>query len=289
MPTVSHVSHPVINHNPKPVPDPLTAGSWYLRLGWRVFPIMPAEGDKCACGLPDCASPGKHPVGHLVPRGFHDATDDPAVLAQWCALYPDLNIGIATGAVSGIFVLDIDPDHGGLESLSELEGRYGRMEHPTWAVMTGGGGLHLYFRHPGNPVPNSAGKLGPGLDVRGDGGYVLAPPSNHISGESYRWDAGGHPRTAQLRPAPPWLLARCQAARPEGNGRAPTLPDRVKDGERNNTLTSIAGTMRRRGFSEDAIVAALLIENKQRCNPPLPEHEVSAIATSVGRYAPEAV
>lgn len=269
------------------LPDPLTAGGWYIRLGWRVLPISPMEDGRCGCGDPSCPSPGKHPLASLAPHGLKDATDDPGVLAEWCALYPDLNLGIATGHVSGVFVLDIDPRHDGLESLAELEGRYGRMDHPTWAVMTGGGGLHLYFRHPGTPIPNSAGKLGPGLDIRGDGGYVLAPPSSHISGEFYRWDKGGHPRTATLHHAPPWLLARCQAARPEGNGRSAPLPDRVKDGERNNTLTSIAGTMRRRGFGEDAILAALLIENKQRCNPPLPDREVSAIAASVGRYAPE--
>jgi hypothetical protein len=109
---------------------------------------------------------------------------------------------VRTGAESGIVVLDIDPAHGGSRSIKALIDRHGDLSAVP-RVRTGSGGWHLFFAHPGEPVQNSASRLGAGLDVRGDGGYVIAPPSEHGSGGHYRWEI----EAMALPPLPDWLLA----------------------------------------------------------------------------------
>jgi len=122
-------------------------------------------------------------------------------VARWWRRWPSANIGLRTGAVSGLVVVDVDPGHGGAASIRALASRHpGLRDAPR--VRTGSGGWHLYFGHPGGVVPNSAGRLGPGLDVRGDGGYVIAPPSQHVSGGTYTWQSG---RLTDLPRLPTWL------------------------------------------------------------------------------------
>lgn len=148
----------------------LAAALSYARRGWPVFPCRPR---------------GKEP---LTAHGFKDATTDPATIRSWWQRWPDANVALATGRVSGLVVLDVDMDKGGLDSLRTLVDRFAGGELPEGpAVQTGGGGYHLYFAYPAAPVPCSAGKAGPGLDLRGDGGYVIAPPSVHPSGGRYTW------------------------------------------------------------------------------------------------------
>jgi putative DNA primase/helicase len=150
---------------------------------------------------------------------------------------------------------------------------------------------------------NSVGVLGPGVDVRADGGYVIVPPSRHRSGNFYRWAEGWHPACVDLALAPPWLIELGQRASTskmippdrlpiEGNvggNHLHSLPAVISEGQRNATLASLAGSMRRKGFGEAAILAALLVENAEHCDPPLPELEVARIARSIGRYAPAVV
>lgn len=151
--------------------------------------------------------------------------------------------------------------------------------------MTGTSGRHIYFEHPGRDVRNSAGKLGLGLDVRGDGGYVLLPGSVHRdTGRVYEWEVLHHPDEVPLAPVPLWLLALMTEA--GGRTTAVTADARIPEGQRNTTLASLAGSMRRRGMSQSEIEAALLEENAVRCNPPLPDDEVRRIAGSVARYEP---
>jgi hypothetical protein len=160
----------------------------YAEMDWPVFPVWnPSQDGGCACpkGL-DCPSPAKHPLGDLVPRGVKNATTDPDTIRNWWTRRPEANIGLATGKPSGLIVLDVDPDKGGFEALSALIRRYGPLPE-TFVVYTGGGGLHFYFNHPGGHVPNSSGTVGPGLDIRGDGGYVLLPPSVHATRRDYGW------------------------------------------------------------------------------------------------------
>jgi hypothetical protein len=127
-------------------------------------------------GAVDCASPGKHPrvawpAGQRV---------DAEQVQRWARRWPNANVGVIAGAVSDLLVLDVDPGHGGAESLARLESRYGALP-PTLTSHTGSGGLHIAFAHPGVRIGPSAGKLGPGLDVRGDRGLIVAPPSLHHS------------------------------------------------------------------------------------------------------------
>ena len=135
------------------------------RLGWAAFPT-------------DIKKQPMTPHGHL------DATTDANRLTEtWPA--PDANVGVATGAPSGFWVLDVDPRHGGDASLAALiERETGAVNvdlgtfFATWCVITPSGGMHLWWKLPkGVEVPCSAGDIGPGLDVRGDGGYVVVPPS----------------------------------------------------------------------------------------------------------------
>lgn len=187
----------------------------------------------------------------------------------------------APGRESGLLVLDVDGDEGA-DSLHELEHRHGELP-ATVEALTGGGGRHIYFAHPGGTHRNTARTLGPGLDTRGDGGYVVAPPSPHPSGRRYEWSVDGHPEDVKLASPPAWLLADAVKRR---NGSAPKLGDAIPEGKRNDELTSLAGTMRQRGADEPAIAAALNETNRRRCRPPLEDAEVEQIAASVARYKP---
>lgn len=158
----------------------------YAERGWAVFPLYEIQRGICACGKRSCSSPGKHP---RIPGGLRSATTDAGVIRQWWAQWPDANIGIATGLVSGVFVVDVD--HGatknGYASLGTLEAANGLLPKAL-TVRTGGGGLHIYLAMPDAEVRNSASKIAPHIDVRGEGGYVVAPPSRHISGTCYTWE-----------------------------------------------------------------------------------------------------
>lgn len=160
----------------------LDAALSYAARGWHVFPVHSVRDGACSCGDAECDSPGKHP---RTDHGCLDATTDEDRIRAWWAEWPDANVGIGTGEASGIVVLDIDAKSGGPVSLERLVVERGPLP-TTREVETGGGGQHLYFRHPGEPVKTRAG-VANGVDIRGDGGYVVAPPSNHISTRNYRW------------------------------------------------------------------------------------------------------
>lgn len=162
----------------------------YARRGWQVIPLHSIENGHCSCSRKDkCESPGKHP---RTINGLSDGSTEETTIRAWWQRFPTSNIGIVTGAVSGIIVLDIDPRHYGDDALQELEERNGPLPR-TVEVVTGSGGRHIYFRHPGIRIPCSSGQIGEGIDVRGDGGYVVAPPSLHISGREYAWEGSSEP------------------------------------------------------------------------------------------------
>ncbi|HLH70553.1 MAG TPA: bifunctional DNA primase/polymerase [Candidatus Dormibacteraeota bacterium] len=185
-----------------PAPAPpgllLRAAQRYAARGWPVLPLCwPLPGGACACGHPDCSSPGKHP---LVRRGLHAASADPERVRRWWGRWPWANVGIRTGAASGLLVLDVDGE-AGLASLRALAREHGRLR-AAWA-RSGSGGWHAYLRLPeGRRVPSSVGRLGPGLDVRAEGSTIVAPPSLHASGRRYRWLRPA----LEPPPAPAWLL-----------------------------------------------------------------------------------
>ncbi|MDQ3729635.1 MAG: bifunctional DNA primase/polymerase [Actinomycetota bacterium] len=242
----------------------------YVREGRRVFPIHTADEDGCSCGRADCESPAKHPRTR---RGVNDATANEAQVKRWWTSWPDSNIGIAAG--DGLTVLDIDPRHGGDAALESLQAAYEPLPE-THCVATGGGGRHFYFR---SPTDVRSRVLAPGVEVKGTGAYVVAPPSLHKSGRQYVALGG------DLADAPPWLLSDGHQRR---NGPAPLVEGKIPEGRRNITLTSLSGSMRRRGMGEAAIFAALSVENAERCRPPLDDDEVRRIAASVARYQPVA-
>ena len=241
------------------------AGTQVLRLtrrGWRLFP---------------CEARGKRP---LIVDWPSKASCDPDRIGSWLNQWPNCNWAVVTGAESGFFVLDVDGEQG-QQSLRSLAGGWEQVPE-TLAVKTASCG-HLYFRWPENvEIRNSAGKLGLGLDIRGEGGYVIVPPSVHPSGHTYHWLGQGE--HTPLAPAPPWLLERLAQSPAGTTSSAPKRDTPILDGQRNVSMASLAGTMRRRDMTPDAILAALLAENAARCKPPLPEAEVRNIARSVSRY-----
>jgi len=162
----------------------LICALWYANLGWAVFPVHSVVEGVCTCRKGrDCGDPGKHPRTR---HGFKDATKDAAKIRRWWKQWPDANVGIATGSESGLVVIDVDPEKGGGESLRLAQERRGTL--PAGPISkTGGGGRHLLFAHPGDRVPSRIG-LAAGLDVRGDGGYIIAPRSDHETGNRYEWE-----------------------------------------------------------------------------------------------------
>jgi replicative DNA helicase len=259
----------------------LEAAISYVRRGWAVLPLHTSLAEGCSCRKPDCPSPGKHP---RVLHGVKDSSTDEAVIQRWWSMWPEANVGIATGARSGLVVLDIDPRNGGDYELNELEQAFGKLPE-TIESLTGGGGRHIFFEHPGSPVKNLSGRsaIRPGVEIKGDEGYVVAPPSLHTSGKHYRWEVSSEPGEVHIALLPPWLEARIQIPA-ESPSQGSALPNLIPEGSRNETLTSLAGTMRRKGMEETAIFAGLMETNRSQCSPPLGEDEVRNIAKSICRY-----
>ena len=226
----------------------------------------------------------------LVKDWPNQATADPAQITAWWAQWPDAYIGMPTGPLSGIVVLDIDVKggHDGEGSLTALLRQHGGAVPETVEVLTPSGGRHVWFQYPRNSrIRNSAGKLGDGLDVRGDGGYVVLPGSG-INGARYEFEGSSDPAEgAETAPLPPWLYRLLVAADtpPEPEGAEPGR-NLIPSGKRNSVLAALAGGMRRQGLDHEAIGAALLAINAARCRPPLPDAEVRTIAQSIGRYEP---
>jgi hypothetical protein len=267
----------------------LASALFYAARGWRVFPVNTWLGVKCSCNRgAACTSPAKHP---RISAWQHEATTDPAQITRWWRAWPDANIGIATGPAPGLVVIDIDPNRGGEDSLKALVAAYRGNEKPFETVMclTGGGGQHYYFRHPGRYVKSDSDRFGaefPGLDVKGDGGYVLAPPSNHQSGGTYLWELSSHPDDLAVAPLPGWILSLLETRQPAAPATS-TAGELIADGRRNATLSSMAGAMRRQGMTEPELLVALRAVNAERVMPPLPDAELVTIARSVARYTPE--
>ena len=245
--------------------------------GWRVFPLHTADAKGCSCGRSDCGGPGKHP---RTSDGSRGATTKPEQIRAWWGQWPDANVAVATGA--GLVVIDIDPRHGGDDTLVDLRAKLGELPD-TVEALTGGGGRHIYLATKVE-VRNSANVLGEGVDVRGEGGYVVAAPSSHASGRVYAWEASSRPDEIDVEPVPDaWLAA--MTARPKLRVVPGTTEEQIPDGKRNETLFRRASSMRSIGCSRAAILAAITEENDARCVPPLDPAEVKAIVESVCRYA----
>jgi len=155
----------------------------YADHGWPVFPLHTIENGRCTCsaGARCGSNSGKHP---RTKHGLHDATADERKIREWWKRWPDANIAVPTGAISGLTALDIDPRNGGEESLAALLHEFGPLPD-TLEQLTGGGGRHIIFKHPGGTVPSRP--LRDGIDIKADGGYIVVAPSLHKSGRRYVW------------------------------------------------------------------------------------------------------
>lgn len=188
--------------------------------------------------------------------------------------YPNANIGLLTGSVNSLIVLDVDFDHGGKKSLERLV-RFHSPIPPTVRQCTGRG--EHYFFACDAVVRNSVGLLGEGLDVRGDGGMVVVPPSIHPSGAVYQWQT---PLARQsLAQAPEWLL-ECLSGGSRPTSRS-TCDSLVRQGERNTFLFKTAGKLRREGNTGINLLALVMKCNQVNCEPPLESEEVEKIVHSV--------
>jgi len=170
--------------------------------GWSVVPLHAVSGGRCSCASPTCRAPGGHP--RLAWRASTQQRATPLQIGRWWRCWPASNLGVVTGQVSQLIVLDIDPGRGGDESLAKLVAMHGRLP-VTPRSLTGAGSWHLYLRHPARFVPTRP--VGPGIDVKADGGLVVAPPSRHVSGRRYGWVLGCTPDEIAPAELPGWLAA----------------------------------------------------------------------------------
>ena len=244
------------------------AAADYARRGWAVFPLKGRN---------------KTPA---VKGGFKSAVTDVAQIGAWWSAHPQSNVGVATGYMSGgllVVDIDVDPDTGedGMEALRDWEREHGELPE-TVSAITGRGGYHLYYRT-GERIGCSANKE-LGVDIRCDGGFVVAPPSVHPNGNRYEWE--NHPEDFEVAEADANVLAF--VAHVQG-GRKPgerfELPEEIPKGGRNDTLFKYASSLQGRGYDDDYIAMAVATANKERCDPPLREADVTVIVESVtGRY-----
>ncbi|HEX8011513.1 MAG TPA: bifunctional DNA primase/polymerase [Casimicrobiaceae bacterium] len=237
----------------------------YAERGWSVIPIEPG---------------GKRPL--VAWEEFQRRIAAVDEMDDWFWRWSHANIAVVTGALSRLVVLDIDPEHGGAGSLDDLEEQHGRLPR-TIEAATGSGGRHVYFTHPGRIVHNRVGLL-PGVDLRGDGGYVVAPPSIHPNGTPYVWAPEHAPGEVTLAPLPPWLLTLSSEHRhyPHSREHWRELSRRdVHAGERNNTIASFAGHLIWHGVDREVVLELLLAWNRTRCDPPLTDDEVARTVASI--------
>jgi hypothetical protein len=270
----------------------LQAALAYLARGWSVLAVCPP--DHAGVGKEhqkNCTSAGKAPWGPW--KEFQDRRATETELRRKWTDNPTLNVGLALGPVSGLVRVDVDGPAGEAK-LQELS----KGDLPLTLEFTSGrvnGGRGLLYAIPSGVALRTTSenpKHKEELRLQAKGAQTVLPPSRHSAGTLYAWRPGHGPDEIEPAPAPAWLV---EALRADGrasrdNGRARHLDEvkRIPEGARDTMLTSLAGSMRRRGMSEDAILAALRAENAARCDPPLPDEQVVKIAHSVARYAPAA-
>ena len=251
------------------------AAERYAQLSWYVLPVHGIVEGQCTCGKGEsCPHPGKHP---RISGWQNQATTDVATIRHWWKTWPSANIGIVAGK-SGLVVLDVDTRHGGDNSLDELIAEHGALPD-TREQITGGGGRHILFKHPGGHIQNrqDQSSIAPGIDVKANGGFFVVAPSLHSSGNRYQWDGLEDGATAEL---PAWLKQLLTSKPPNGKAKS---SEKFTDGQRHRALLSFAGKLRHAGCGPDEILAALLEFNRRRCSPPKSETEVRKLAEDIAQ------
>lgn len=250
----------------------LDAALKYAEMGLAVIPINPRN---------------KHP---FTKNGSHDASTDPVVIKNWWFNHPSANVAIVTGLISNLVVIDQDlDDEKGIDGIHEVkawEADNGTLPE-TWTALTGRGGYHCYYRIPdGAEYHNKQGILN-GVDIRGEGGYVIAPPSVHANGKTYMWEYS--PEDCEIANVDETVksflsLKGKEKESSETESERFMAPANIPEGKRNETLFKMAASLWSKNLSEEAILAALEVENNQKCNPPLNAEELKTIVKSVSKY-----
>lgn len=230
----------------------------YGRLGWSVVPIE-ARGKESLIRW----------------QVYQHRRPEMTELGDWFNRWPAANLAVVTGVISALVVLDLNPQRGAEASLERLEQEHGPLPETVEAA-TGGGGRHLYFNHP-DGISGERLDLAPGIDLRGDGAYVVAPPSVHASGESYRWVRS--PEVFHLEPLPVWLL---NVRANEGGGPTePPAPCReisqteIPEGKRSDAITALTGHLLSKGVDSKLALDLMLCWNLVHCRPPLAADRVT--------------
>lgn len=279
-------------------------GIWepLVALGYAIIPGHSVDDmGFCSCRGDRCSSPGKHPRIGWTTYQIRKPTE--IEVRGWFTRWPDSNALIITGQVSDVVAIDIDPRHGGDEAwaahyrplaqknlLANLES-----DILTPVSLTGGGGRHLFFKWPGYEIPNATGVF-PGVDFRGDHGYVVAPGSRHVSGRTYEWDTSAHPEDIQPADLPQWLQDALRSGTRYGStGANGELVVRgrldvdgliegrvvVTEGERNETMLRFVGSLVGPDSVESTVLANAMTVNARSFIPPLDEGEVARIVHNI--------
>jgi hypothetical protein len=279
----------------------------FARRGYAVFPVnWPVAHNghlRCSCGSDSRGRPcgknaAKHPYGKLAPNGLLSASTESWQIKLWWQREPQVNLGVCTDR---LVVIDVDPRHDGDESFAALEREDGAMPL-TWRSLTGGGGEHIIFACPdGVEIASFAAEnykddrpLGPGIDIRARGGYIVAPPSRHISGRPYAWSVDHYPADVALAPAPDWLIERLTARTTTDGGARPAgepLPSDVWSKltrepvmeYRDMAATRIAGHLFCHSCDYVLVLGLLHAWNATWCKPPLDYHELKRIVDRIAR------
>lgn len=253
----------------------------YAQLGLEVFLVHYANNGRCSCQKESCQHIAKHP---MTQNGFKDATTDENQINEWWTKYPQANIGIRTGQASDLFVLDIDERNGGMESFENLIIQVPGLLNLE-PVITGGNGLHYYFSlQKGWPTEKCVNGIKGfhGIDFKGEGGYVVAPPSIHQSSNPYSFS--DEVKTLQRPHLPSELLPILHGAKNQTGGHQ-DLSAKIPEGKRNPTLFQLAQTWHYQSDNADKILNQLRSENQRRCVPPLADPELQEITKNVKKYS----
>lgn len=274
----------------------IAALAYASRFGWSIFPLHTPTEQGCSCKKDSCSNIGKHPRTR---NGLKDATTDEKQITKWWNSWPNANIGVATGEISGFIAIDIDPRHGGDTTFEDLLLEYG--VYPTTVeAQTGGGGKHILFKHTKARISNRS-NLFQGIDVRGDGGYIAVAPSLHVSGKIYEWEVSSRPGDVEIASIPEWLLhllektddpnfnLKTQKKSRKKNWTEPNwvidTKNGLSEGFRDEGLFKYASWLREMDFDITEAQRRIL-DAAANCIPPFPEKDALSKVSNVWKRYP---